>query len=175
MAWCRCFHHDRPAWSVNGHIWVHDIDSHATILSIKPSHIWTSSVSCSLPKRKCSGRLSNTDGSRQKLIRWLYTRISSHVLLTSSSLYMGLHNWRGHLYYYRRAVHKNLSSQICHKNVPISSRALAIRHRSWRRLLCTYMHVAYPLPLYVRFLRLSFCFLRQKIINNVAFRYRWDF
>ena len=52
-----------------------------------------------------------------------------------------------------------------------SSRAVAIRQRWWRRFLCAYM-----LPIrdlcFLRFIVL--CFLRKKIINNVAFRHRSD-
>ena len=44
------FHHDRPAFSItsiSGHIWVDTIDTHVTLKSGKPSHLWTSSGSCS--------------------------------------------------------------------------------------------------------------------------------
>ena len=39
------FHHDSPAFSVSGHLWVDAIDAHVTFQSLKPSHIWTSSGS----------------------------------------------------------------------------------------------------------------------------------
>ena len=42
------FHHDRPAFSVSGHLWVDAIDAHVTLLqSVKPFHLLTSSWSCS--------------------------------------------------------------------------------------------------------------------------------
>ena len=39
------FHHDSPAFSVSGHLWVDAIDAHVTCQSVKPSHLWTSSGS----------------------------------------------------------------------------------------------------------------------------------
>ena len=35
------FHHDSPALSVSGHLWVDAIDAHVTFQSVKPSHLWT--------------------------------------------------------------------------------------------------------------------------------------
>ena len=41
------FHHDSPAFSLSGHLWVDAIDAHVTFQSVKPSHLWTSPGSCS--------------------------------------------------------------------------------------------------------------------------------
>ena len=41
------FHHDIPAFSVSGHLWVDAIDAHVTLQSVQSSHLWTSSGSCS--------------------------------------------------------------------------------------------------------------------------------
>ena len=41
------FHHDSPAFSVSSHLWVDAKDAHAPFQSVKPSHVWTSSGSCS--------------------------------------------------------------------------------------------------------------------------------
>ena len=57
-----------------------------------------------------------------------------------------------YLYYYRSAVHKRLSSQICPQNLNDSARPSAIRHRLSPRLLC-----AYILP--IRDLWTAFCVL----------------
>ena len=61
------------------------------------------------------------------------------------------------LYYYRRAVHKNLFSQICPQKLtdfePRARNSTPIMASIFMRL-----HDAYPLPLCVRFLRLSFVF-----------------
>ena len=39
------FHHDSPAFSVSGHLWVDAIEAHVTFQSVKPSHFWPSSRS----------------------------------------------------------------------------------------------------------------------------------
>ena len=43
--WCRRFHHDSPAFSVSGHLWVDAIDAHVTFQFVKPSYFWPSSRS----------------------------------------------------------------------------------------------------------------------------------
>ena len=79
------------------------------------------------------------------------------------------YRWSTHLYYYRSAVHKNLSSKC--------ERFLAVRTK-----FDTVHGVEFYAPTFglsATFVRPLFafvlCFLRQKIINNFAFRHRCDF
>ena len=66
--------------------------------------------------------------------------------------------WQGYLYYYRRAVLKILR---------ISSRAVAIRQRSWRRFLCAYMLPIRDLCATAFCVLLSFVFYEKKKIKKI--------
>ena len=95
-------------------------------------------------------------------------RYKTICLFLLHTLYKRIYRLRN-LYYYRRAVHKNLSPKF-DRFLDGRSQFYTDHGVDFYAPTC-YLSTTFVHPLF----EFVLCFLRQKIINNVTFRHRCDF
>ena len=90
---------------------------------------------------------------------------TSTTIGQTSSIFVKTYNGDSHLYYYRSAVHKNLSSKFDRFLAECSQFDTVHDIDFYSPIFCLSATFVRPLFAFV------LCFLRQKIINNFAFRH----